>query len=86
MKSSLDPEIAAAQPVALPGAISEVSLLIPNGRDCADPELSIVIPALDEAATVGEFVDWCLAGMPGAGISGEVLLVDSSGDDTPRSL
>jgi glycosyltransferase involved in cell wall biosynthesis len=50
--------------------------------DVAEPELSIVIPACNEELVVGEFVDWCMAGMQDAGISGEVLIVDSSTDKT----
>jgi glycosyltransferase involved in cell wall biosynthesis len=59
----------------------ELRLLVP-GDDVADPELSIVIPALNEEKTVGDFVDWCRQGLADAGISGEVLIVDSSTDGT----
>src|SRR5262249_50310575 len=59
----------------------EVRLLIPV-EDVPDPELSIVIPALNEEKTVGEFVAWCQQGLRAAGIAGEVLIVDSSTDDT----
>jgi glycosyltransferase involved in cell wall biosynthesis len=59
----------------------DVRLLVPQ-EDAADPELSIVIPALNEELTVGEFVDWCQQGLEQAGIAGEVLIVDSSGDRT----
>jgi len=58
-----------------------LSLLVPEG-DVADPELSIVIPAMNEETTVGDFVDWCKEGLASAGVSGEVLIVDSSGDRT----
>jgi glycosyltransferase involved in cell wall biosynthesis len=50
--------------------------------DVADPEVSIVIPALDEEATVEEFVAWCKEGLERAGVAGEVLIVDSSSDET----
>jgi glycosyltransferase involved in cell wall biosynthesis len=59
----------------------DVRLLVPD-QDVAEPELSIVIPALDEEITVGEFVDWCRQGLEAAGVVGEVLIVDSSGDRT----
>jgi glycosyltransferase involved in cell wall biosynthesis len=59
----------------------DLSLLTPEG-DVTDPELSIVIPALNEATTVGDFVDWCKEGLASAGIPGEVLIVDSSSDRT----
>jgi glycosyltransferase involved in cell wall biosynthesis len=47
-------------------------------------ELSIVVPALNEEITVGEFVDWCKEGLESAGVVGQVLIIDSSTDDTPR--
>ena len=59
----------------------EVQLLLPAG-DVAEPELSIVIPALNEELTVGEFVDWCQEGFRRAGVRGEVLIIDSGTDRT----
>lgn len=52
--------------------------------DVADPEVSIVIPALDEAITMEAFVAWCHQGLADAGVRGEILIVDSSTDDTPH--
>lgn len=60
---------------------SEVRLLVPAG-DVADPELSIVIPALNEEVTIGGFVDWCREGLRQADVRGEILIVDSSKDAT----
>src|SRR5262249_22712234 len=59
----------------------ELSLRIPQ-NDCADPELTILIPAFNERLTISDFVDWCRQGLQDAGISGEVLIVDSSSDGT----
>jgi glycosyltransferase involved in cell wall biosynthesis len=59
----------------------ELALLVPEG-DVADPELSIVVPALNEALTIGDFVDWCREGLAKAHVRGEILIVDSSKDDT----
>lgn len=59
----------------------EVQLLVPDD-DVAEPELSIVIPALNEEITVGDFVTWCRQGLDSAGVVGEVLIVDSSTDRT----
>ncbi len=59
----------------------EVQLRVPDD-DVTEPELSIVIPALDEELTVGEFVNWCSRGIEAAGVVGEVLIVDSSNDRT----
>jgi len=60
----------------------EITLLIPRD-DVADPELSIVIPALDEELTISTFIEWCHEGLAAAGIRGEILIVDSSSDRTP---
>jgi len=47
------------------------------------PEVSIVVPCLNEELTIGEFVDWCHEGLEAAGIAGEVLIIDSSTDRSP---
>jgi glycosyltransferase involved in cell wall biosynthesis len=60
---------------------ADVRLLVPE-NDVPDPEVSIVIPALNEETTIGDFVDWCKLGLADAGTSGEVLIVDSSSDRT----
>src|SRR5918996_545442 len=62
-------------------ADSSVTLLVPED-DVDEPELSIVIPALNEELTVGEFVEWCKQGLEKAGIEGEIVIVDSSDDST----
>ena len=46
--------------------------------------LSIVIPCLNEEICIGEFVDWCHQGMETAGITGEILIIDSSTDRSPE--
>lgn len=46
------------------------------------PLVSIVIPTLNEELTIGEFIDWCFEGLQKAGVSGQVLIVDSSTDNT----
>jgi glycosyltransferase involved in cell wall biosynthesis len=48
------------------------------------PLVSIVVPALNEAMTIGEFVDWCKEGLCNAGVSGQILIVDSSLDETSK--
>jgi glycosyltransferase involved in cell wall biosynthesis len=62
----------------LPG---NMELLIPE-VDEADPEISIVVPAVNEELTISTFVDWCMEGLREADIRGEVLIVDSSTDQT----
>lgn len=46
-------------------------------------EVSIVVPALNEELTIGEFVEWCKEGLARAGVNGQILIVDSSNDRTP---
>jgi glycosyltransferase involved in cell wall biosynthesis len=58
---------------------SQIKLLTPAG-DVADPEVSIVLPALNEELTIGEFVDWCKEGIRRANVRGEILIIDSSSD------
>jgi glycosyltransferase involved in cell wall biosynthesis len=60
---------------------SEIELLIP-ANDVANPEVTILIPAVNEALTVGDFVAWCHEGLAAAGAVGEILIVDSSTDAT----
>jgi glycosyltransferase involved in cell wall biosynthesis len=61
----------------------DMELLVPED-DVHSPELSIVIPALNERLTITEFVRWCRAGLHQAGVVGEILIVDSSTDETSR--
>jgi glycosyltransferase involved in cell wall biosynthesis len=61
----------------------DIELLVPDD-DVRSPELSIVIPALNERLTITEFISWCWAGLHQAGIVGEILIVDSSSDETPQ--
>jgi len=61
----------------------EVHLLLPE-KDVADPEVSIVIPALNEELTIEEFVAWCQEGLAKANVRGEILIVDSSTDSTAQ--
>jgi glycosyltransferase involved in cell wall biosynthesis len=44
------------------------------------PLVSIVIPCLNEEMVIGEFVDWCHEGLREAGVTGQILIVDSSTD------
>ena len=61
----------------------DCTLIVP-ATDVQNPELSIVIPALDEGLTIGAFVDWCKEGIFSAGIRAEILIIDSSKDNTPE--
>jgi glycosyltransferase involved in cell wall biosynthesis len=61
----------------------ELHLLIPE-KDIDNPEVSIVVPALNESINIAEFVTWCHEGLNAAGVTGEILIVDSSNDETPN--
>jgi hypothetical protein len=51
---------------ALKGAPYELELYVPdNEKSSIDPEISIVIPALNEQITIGEFIEWCWEGLYG---------------------
>jgi glycosyltransferase involved in cell wall biosynthesis len=58
--------------------------LQPEGTTLGNVELSIVIPAMNEEVTVGEFIEWCKEGLKRAGVVGQILIVDSSTDNTPK--
>lgn len=60
----------------------DVVLLVP-ADDEPEPEVTILVPAVNEAITIGEFVEWCHDGLRDADARGEILIVDSSDDDTP---
>jgi glycosyltransferase involved in cell wall biosynthesis len=91
---SLDPIVEQEVPVGLAqfkdGEVSRrnsyeiIEYLVPPETSPGDVELSIVVPALNEEVTVGEFVDWCKDGLKRSGVRGQILIVDSSSDDTAR--
>lgn len=64
-------------------APTSVEHLLPPGANPGPVDLSLVVPALNEAITVGEFVAWCQQGLKAAGVTGQILIVDSSTDATP---
>jgi glycosyltransferase involved in cell wall biosynthesis len=66
----------------LPGETEDETRLLVPLHDAESPELSIVIPALNEHLTITEFVRWCHEGLAEAGVSGEIVIVDSSSDET----
>ena len=71
------------RPLTFGQAPEQIELFVPEG-DCPEPEVSLVVPALNEPITIATFVDWCLEGLKGAGVAGEVVIVDSSNDRTPE--
>lgn len=61
----------------------DVWLEVPE-HDAVAPQVSIVIPAMNEEITISGFVAWCHEGLRAADVVGEILIVDSSTDATPR--
>jgi glycosyltransferase involved in cell wall biosynthesis len=80
---SVEPLNVAVNDAIKDNAPADVELLVPR-NDVEDPEISIVIPALNEQLTITEFVEWCQEGLKSAGVKGEVLIIDSSTDSTPQ--
>lgn len=68
----------------MPEPADSIEHLMPDGNQAEPVELSIVVPSLNEEITVGEFVDWCKEGLNRAGVTGQILIVDSSSDRTPE--
>jgi len=68
--------------MAMTSGLKDTELLIPKNESSATPELSIVIPALNEQTTIGKFVEWCNEGIKKAGVNAEILIVNSSTDNT----
>jgi glycosyltransferase involved in cell wall biosynthesis len=78
-QASSDPPPAGVGPESV--RPDSVRLLVP-AVDATDPEVTILVPALDEELTIGRFIDWCHEGIRGADTSVEILIVDSSTDRT----
>ena len=45
-------------------------------------DISIVIPTKNEEISIKTFVEWCFIGLKKAGLNGEIILMDSSSDQT----
>jgi glycosyltransferase involved in cell wall biosynthesis len=69
--------------VEIPGesAAGGIRLLVPTS-DVRDPEITILVPALNEEITIAQFLDWCQEGIRTSGAVVEILIVDSSTDCT----
>jgi glycosyltransferase involved in cell wall biosynthesis len=65
-------------------APESIEHLMPAGGEPRPVDVSIIVPSLNEEITVGEFVDWCKQGLERAGVTGQILIVDSSTDKTPE--
>ena len=60
----------------------EIGIRFGAGRQ--NPELTILVPTLNEEITVETFLDWCHEGIERSGVSAEIILVDSSGRQHAR--
>lgn len=56
--------------------------LFPDQYTNTDVELTLLVPALNEEITIGEFVEWCKLGLKELNIRGQILIIDSSTDQT----
>ena len=77
--------MSATQSIFRPSGLadSDCTLLLPE-NDAVNPEFSIVLPAMNERLTIGDTIEWCKEGFRKAGVTGEILIIDSSTDDTPE--
>lgn len=46
-------------------------------------DVSVLIPTKNEEITITKFIEWCHLGFKNSGLVGEVILMDSSSDQTP---
>ena len=61
--------------------VSDIELRIPE-VDVSTPVISIVIPTLNESINIAEFISWVNEGIASLPVDGEILIVDSSTDQT----
>jgi glycosyltransferase involved in cell wall biosynthesis len=61
--------------------VPDIDFLLP-ADDVESPEVTILIPAVNEELTIADFVAWCHEGLRKADAVGEILIVDSSSDRT----
>ena len=47
-------------------------------------DVTVLIPTKNEEITISNFIDWCNLGFQNAHVSGEIVLMDSSTDQTPQ--
>ncbi len=47
-------------------------------------DVTVLIPTKNEEITISRFIDWCNLGFENANVNGEIVLMDSSMDQTPH--
>src|ERR1700710_3073975 len=59
-------------------------LFIPSSGDVAEPLVTILVPAMNESKTIQDFLAWCREGGAKVAAQVEILIADSSSDETPE--
>lgn len=62
---------------------TKIELIIPK-EDETEPTVTVLVPVMNEEFTIATFCQWCHEGFKRAGVTGEILLIDSSDDTTPE--
>jgi len=52
-------------------------------KSFAKPEVTILIPTMNEEIAISQFIEWAKIGLANSNVIGEILIVDSSSDNTP---
>jgi glycosyltransferase involved in cell wall biosynthesis len=74
----------ASETITMPESLSPLIAALNEANDSTapPPELTILVPALNEELTVEAFLDWCNQGIQRSGVRAEILIIDSSNDRT----
>ena len=62
---------------------TKIELIVPQ-EDVKVPTVTVLVPVMNEEFTIATFCQWCHEGFKRAGVTGEILLIDSSDDTTPE--
>jgi glycosyltransferase involved in cell wall biosynthesis len=47
-------------------------------------DITVLVPTKNEEITISRFIEWCFEGFENAKLTGEIILMDSSTDQTPK--
>src|SRR6202521_1704245 len=67
----------------VPAALAEVEKTFTSRRE---PELTILMPCLNEAETIGGCIDKAMGFLARSGIAGEVVIADNGSTDGSREI
>src|SRR5262245_49614153 len=79
------PQEFAAEASPMPATLPEVTLP-PRAEPEAEIEVSVVMPCLNEARTVGRCVDKAVHSLQATGVRGEVIVADNGSTDGSQDL